>query len=261
MHVLFLQRTLYGADVDAVLEKLRADPAVRVRGRRSAAATRMARRRTIPCSCPPPGRERAVVHAHAELDGRGTRRQHDQDLSATDAVSAWASPPAAPGMVIADVDTGVRFDHPDLLRAGFGGRLLPGYDFVGQDYDPTTGAAAGYLSDRQRRRRLGSRSVRSRRLDRQHRSAEPAVRRATLPAPSSWHGTRVVGVLGAITNNDAGIAGMTWGPWILPVRALGKCGGYDSDIIAGHAMGGGHAVTNPTARRCPTIPIPPISST
>ncbi len=47
------------------------------------------------------------------------------------------------GIVIADVDTGVRFDHPDLLRAGaaslgsgFGGRLLPGYDFVGEDYNP-----------------------------------------------------------------------------------------------------------------------------
>ena len=45
--------------------------------------------------------------------------------------------------MIADVDTGVRFDHPDLERAGFGGRLLPGYDFVGQDYDPTNGAALG----------------------------------------------------------------------------------------------------------------------
>jgi serine protease len=39
--------------------------------------------------------------------------------------------------------------------------------------------------------------------------------------------------MGAITNNDVGIAGMTWKPYILPVRALGKCGGYDSDIIAG----------------------------
>ncbi len=37
---------------------------------------------------------------------------------------------------------------------------------------------------------------------------------------------------GAITNNNAGVAGMTWSPYILPVRALGKCGGYDSDIMA-----------------------------
>ena len=39
----------------------------------------------------------------------------------------------------------MRFDHPDLLRAGFdssragfGGRLLPGYDFVDQDYSRTS---------------------------------------------------------------------------------------------------------------------------
>ncbi len=57
---------------------------------------------------------------------------------------------------------------------------------------------------------------------------------------SSWHGTRVVGVYGALTNNDAGMAGMSWGPWILPVRGLGKGGGYDSDILSRYPMGGRH---------------------
>ncbi|HEX3847148.1 MAG TPA: S8 family serine peptidase, partial [Steroidobacteraceae bacterium] len=50
---------------------------------------------------------------------------------------------------------------------------------------------------------------------------------------SSWHGTRVSGVLGALSNNGVGVAGMTWAGFLLPVRALGKCGGYDSDIISG----------------------------
>ena len=72
------------------------------------------------------------------LEGNAT-----SDLAATDAVSAWGITTGSDGIVIADVDTGVRFDHPDLLRAGFGGRLLPGYDFVGEDYDPTSGAALG----------------------------------------------------------------------------------------------------------------------
>jgi serine protease len=40
----------------------------------------------------------------------------------------------------------------------------------------------------------------------------------------------VAGILGAITDNATGIAGLTWNSWILPVRALGKCGGDDSDI-------------------------------
>ena len=50
-----------------------------------------------------------------------------------------------------------------------------------------------------------------------------------------------------------GIAGMTWNPYILPVRALGKCGGYDSDIIAGIQWAAGMTVTgvpdNPVSRR------------
>jgi hypothetical protein len=50
---------------------------------------------------------------------------------------------------------------------------------------------------------------------------------------SSWHGTRTAGILGALTNNSRGVAGMTWQAKILPVRVLGKCGGFDSDIIAG----------------------------
>jgi serine protease len=68
---------------------------------------------------------------------------------------------------------------------------------------------------------------------------------ATPPGPvdSSWHGTRVLGVLGALTGNGIGIAGITWKPYLLPVRALGKCGGYDSDIIAGMQWAAGMPVT------------------
>jgi serine protease len=36
---------------------------------------------------------------------------------------------------------------------------------------------------------------------------------------------------------------MTWNPYILPVRALGKCGGYDSDIVAGMQWAAGLSVT------------------
>jgi serine protease len=74
-------------------------------------------------------------------------------------------------------------------------------------------------------------------------------------ANSSWHGTRVVGILGAITNNDVGIAGMTWGTWILPVRALGKCSGYDSDIIAGIEWAAGMSVAT-AANPVPDNPYP-----
>ena len=46
-----------------------------------------------------------------------------------------------------------------------------------------------------------------------------------------------------------GMAGVGWNTMVLPVRVLGKCGGYDSDIIAGMRWAVGLAVpgvpTNP----------------
>ncbi|HEY8587268.1 MAG TPA: S8 family peptidase [Rhodanobacter sp.] len=48
---------------------------------------------------------------------------------------------------------------------------------------------------------------------------------------SSWHGTHVASTAGAeLTNNGLGMAGVAYGAKILPVRVLGHCGGYTSDI-------------------------------
>ncbi|GAB2782268.1 S8 family peptidase [Dyella kyungheensis] len=48
---------------------------------------------------------------------------------------------------------------------------------------------------------------------------------------SSWHGSHVASASGAeITNNSIGMAGIAYKAKVLPVRALGHCGGYDSDI-------------------------------
>jgi serine protease len=260
MHILFLQKTLYGADVEAALEKLRADPAVQF-----AAVDHLRYPLVVPTNplfLPTPGTASGQWYMNtpgpATVEGVAT-----QDASATDAVSAWGITTGSAGVVIADVDSGILFNHPDLLRAGLGGRLLPGYDFVGQDYDATTGAALGtYL----------------RANDGDGWDPDPSdpgdwinsadQQNPLFPASrctadnSTWHGTRVVGVYGAITNNDAGTAGMTWGsptspgPWVLPVRALGKCGGYDSDIIAGIQWAAGLPVTNPEGPAVPANPYP-----
>jgi serine protease len=188
-----------------------------------------------------------------------------QDFAATDAVDAWNITTGSTGIVIADVDTGVRFDHPDLLRAGstslgsaFGGRLLPGYDFVGEDYNPKNGDAARHILISPTTATAGIRIRRIRAIG----SAAPTSEFERMFSGdtvegSSWHGTRVVGVYGALTNNGVGVAGMSWGPWILPVRALGKGGGYDSDIMSRRSNG--RPACRP--RACPTILIPPTSST
>ncbi|MPY41768.1 S8 family serine peptidase, partial [Streptomyces phyllanthi] len=48
---------------------------------------------------------------------------------------------------------------------------------------------------------------------------------------SSWHGTHVAGTIAAVTNNSKGVAGIAYNAKVSPLRVLGKCGGYDSDII------------------------------
>ncbi|MBK7002613.1 MAG: S8 family peptidase [Rhodoferax sp.] len=50
---------------------------------------------------------------------------------------------------------------------------------------------------------------------------------------SSWHGTHIAGIIGAVGNNSTGIIGVAYGARILPVRVLGVCGGFSSDTAAG----------------------------
>ena len=47
---------------------------------------------------------------------------------------------------------------------------------------------------------------------------------------SSWHGTHVSGTIGAVANNNLGVVGISQWVQIQPLRVLGKCGGYTSDI-------------------------------
>ncbi len=188
MHVMQVEPAVSGESVASTLARLRADPAV----------------------------EYAVVdqrrYAHAIPNdplytGQWYLQNDGATPSAVDAMTAWDTTKGSDGIVIADLDTGVRFDHPDLLRAGAGGRLLPGYDFITDI--ATANDGNGRDAD----------------------ASDPGDN--CKGSGSSWHGTRVAGILGAITNNATGVAGLTWNSWLLPVRVLGKCGGFDSDIIEG----------------------------
>jgi serine protease len=152
----------------------------------------------------------------------------NSEPAAIDALDAWSITTGSLGLVIADLDTGVRFDHPDL-RSSAGNRLLPGYNLISDPQIANNSYGRGPdASD-------PGDWISSSDLD------NPLFATCTVAA-SSWHGTRVAGILGALTNNDSGIAGATWQGWIEPVRVLGKCGGYDSDIIAGMAWAAGNPV-------------------
>lgn len=177
-------------------------------------------------------------------------------VAATRATEAWnltlgGSPSASP-VVVAVIDTGVRFDHPDLGRAAEGGKLVPGYDFVsgdgaglfttandgdGWDGDPSDPGdfltAEDLQSDLYRGKGCGA--------------GDDGER----PSASSWHGTRVAGLIGAMSDNGEGITGTGYHVRVLPVRALGKCGGYDSDVLAAMYWAAGLSIPAPLLAGAP----------
>ena len=70
-------------------------------------------------------------------------------------------------------------------------------------------------------------------------------------SPSSWHGSSIAGIIAAKSNNASGIAGIAPGVKIQPVRVLGHCGGFDSDIIAGIEWASGGTVPGVPANANP----------
>ena len=111
----------------------------------------------------------------------------------------------ADDVVVAVVDTGLQMDHPDLVDSP---NIMPGWDMIS---DPEVGNDSdGRDSD----------------------ASDPGdACPAQLNFSDTYHGTHVAGTVGAgASNNGLGVAGGAWNIKIVPVRALGKCGGVTSDI-------------------------------
>jgi serine protease len=162
--------------------------------------------------------------------------------SSINAEAAWSITAGSPDVVVAVIDTGVRFDHPDLRRIAAGGNLLPGYDMIsdaptandgnGRDADPTD--PGDWLTLAEVRERGG-----------------PFYQCDATAEDSSWHGTQTSGLIAASTSNGIGMASVGRNVRVLPVRVLGKCGGYDSDIIAGMRWAAGLSVPGVPANPFP----------
>ncbi len=132
---------------------------------------------------------------------------------------AWDSTTGAVTDVIAVIDTGI-LPHIELV-----GKTLPGYDFISDavianDGDDDNTSTAGDRDDNA-----------SDSGDWCH--SGDACYNGSYNTDSSWHGTHVAGTIAAESNNNQGVTGINWQGKILPVRVLGKGGGYSTDIIDG----------------------------
>ncbi len=138
--------------------------------------------------------------------------------------AAWDISTGHSEVVVAVLDSGIISNHPDLSE-----RIVAGYDFIanltrandgdGRDDDPED---TGNWCD------------------------DPS-------ASSNWHGTFVAGLVGAVANNAQGGVGVDWQAGIQPIRVLGRCGGFSSDLIDGIRWAAGLNINgiadNPTSAK------------
>lgn len=132
-------------------------------------------------------------------DTRYTKQWHYPAINLPQAWDLTTGTPEVGSVIVAVIDTGVFLAHEDLKN-----KLVPGYDFIrdvsnsadndGIDANPDDPGDSGEIG------------------------------------MSSWHGTHVAGTIAAETNNRIGVAGVSWGAKIMPLRALGLQGGTDYDI-------------------------------
>jgi serine protease len=153
--------------------------------------------------------------------------QYGQQWHYYEATGGLNLPPAwdkstGSGVVVAVIDTGYR-PHADLAA-----NILPGYDMIAD----TTISNDGNARDSDAKD-PGDAVV----------AGECGGGQPTQDESSSWHGTHVAGTIAALSNNGSGVAGVAFNAKVVPVRVLGKCGGYTSDIADGMVWASGGSVS------------------
>lgn len=215
-HVIELSRATTAAEAQAVVQELRRDPDVEF-----AEPDRWVEPLLIPND------ER---YAH-----QWYLHEAQAEVAAGNLPSAWDLAAGGSPVTVAIVDTGI-VPHADLDAS----RILPGYDFVsdpfmgndgdGRDADPTDPGDWVTAEDLS--------------------AGHPLCLHASK---SSWHGTQIAGIIGATLDNALNMSGVSGAARLLPVRVLGKCGGYLSDVLDGARWAAGvsdpHLPANPNPAR------------
>jgi len=126
----------------------------------------------------------------------GTVGTADADM---DIAEAWEKTTGSKEVIVAVLDTGVDYTHSDLAANMWSGNVNHGYDFAGDD----TGA-----------------------------NDDNPMPDLPYDVNGHFHGTHVAGIIGAVANNNAGVAGVAQNVSIMALKVFRPEGtGYSSDIL------------------------------
>ena len=119
-----------------------------------------------------------------------------------DAPEAWDITTGSSDIIVAVIDTGVDYNHPDLAANMWTNpdETLNGIDDDGNGYIDDIRGWDFFSDDND-------------------------------PYDESGHGTHCSGTIAAEGNNDMGVVGVSWNAKIMPLRFLGPEGGYTSDAV------------------------------
>ncbi len=132
---------------------------------------------------------------------QGSVGVNDADI---DANEAWDTITDASNVVVAIIDTGTDWDHPDLaanIWSNPGEIAGNGQDDDGNGYVDDVRGWDFYSGD-------------------------------SNPDDADGHGSHTAGTVGAVGNNGLGVAGVAWSCQMVPLRFLGPQGGYTSDAVS-----------------------------
>ena len=137
-------------------------------------------------------------------------------LDRIQAVEAWDYSEGSGSTVIAVIDSGVDYEHPDLL-----GKIWTNYGESGVDAsgaDKSTNGIDddlnGFIDDNKGWDFIS--------LSTNCHPDEDCFTRDNQPLDAHGHGTHIAGIIGAATNNEIGMAGTCPNCSIMPVKALSK---------------------------------------
>jgi len=124
-----------------------------------------------------------------EFDSNNNRSIIQWGSIAANLEAAWDEQKYSNSVTVAVLDSGIIPDHEDFSDD----RLVSGANLVGDSGGNT---------------------------DPRNYTANTDIRDRTTEADGGSHGTHVAGIIGALTNNTTGVAGVSWGINLMPVKVL-----------------------------------------